>query len=155
MSDSTQLINFLIYVYKNSTLEKIEEDFPGYQEIIKKEKKIKIILDFFELVIRNIIFNYQYFDLTSIDKATKEKFKKYLYDNYIDVINKISKDAELSYLFAMLIMSPFKEGEKLLLNTDNQFKISYLFLIKDLGPKNVSNYDSYDFSILNNLEEDD
>lgn len=155
MSDSTQLINFLINVYRNSTLEKIEEDFPGYQEIIKKEKTLKIILDFFESVIRNIIFNYQYFDLTSIDKETKEKFKKYLYDNYIDVINKISKDAELSYLFAMLIMSPFKEGEKLLLNTDNEFKISYLFLIKDLGPKNVLNYDLYDFSILDNQEEDD
>jgi hypothetical protein len=153
MTDPESFAYALYNFYNKLTFEETEELFPGYQKAFSKTNDLKAIQLFFSFL------NYKFFKPNEDfdPKKYQEKFseyRKYLYDNYMDLIQKISKDPIQSYYFAWKTGFTFKEGEKAIFSNDNS-RISYLSLIKEWGPSLIPDYDRYDLSILDNQEDDD
>lgn len=153
MTDPGSFSYALYNFYTKSTLEEVEELFPGYQEVFSNTDDLKAIQMFFTFLYYKFFKHYEDFDPVK-DREKFAEYRKYLYDNYNDLIQKISKDSTQSYYFAWKTGFTFKEGEKAIFRNEVN-KISYLSLIKEWGPSLIPDYDRYDFSILDNEEEDD
>lgn len=153
LSDPKNFFSFLNNFYSDLSLEEIEVLFPGYKEKIAKEDDPYIIKDFFSFLQYKFFHKNHDIDPRA-DRELLSKFKKYLYDNHFQLIKHISKEPIYSYYFAQMIGSTFKEGEPAIFNNKDA-RMTYLFFLRDsLGPELVPNYDQYDFSELDDFNEE-
>lgn len=152
MTDPDSFAYALYNFYFKLTFEETEELFPGYQKAFSKTNDLKAIQLFFTFLSYKFFKPNEDYDPVR-DREIFSEYRKYLYQNYSDLIQKISKDPNQAYYFAWKTGFIFKEGEKAIFSNDTA-KISYLSLIKQWGPSLIPDYDRYDFSILNNEEDE-
>ena len=153
MTDPETFTKFLMNSIYRTPLESIDEYFPNYQKVISKLKDITMIRDFFSFLQKKIFKNNYDLDFKK-DHKSFAFLKEYIYNNYPELIERISKNAVYSYYVARIIGSPFKEAEPTIFS-DKGVRFSYLtFLKNDLGRDLVPNYNDYDFSILDEENEE-
>jgi hypothetical protein len=139
------LIFFAYNRYKENDND-IFKYFPNFINDAIKSKDIHMFYYFLSIIITK-----------KIDKNEKMKeIRDYMYQTYKPFIEKIGNNPYYALKYVQLTNYPFpiKEGEEKILNSMLQ-KRDYLFIIKNLGPSVVPNYNDYDFSILNQEDEDE
>jgi len=151
MTDPVALIEYICN--NNFNFEKLEEKFPGYKKIIQKADMQSIMM-FFVNVIRPIFLKTKNEINYSRDRKLYKKFKDYLYENYPEIIKKIAEKSNDSIYFTEIIGSPFKEGESKIFENENSTKKYLMFLKYTLGKSLVPDYDSYEFDLIGQEEED-